>query len=695
MRALGLLLLLAPVLSASARTSGHEVALLLDNSCSMGIESRDARTGERIPPNDPERAAVLGTLLVEGLARGSADRVSVIAFGDNANAPPRPALTADQIRALPYSGGTFFRRPLEEAGQRLRQSTLPRKLFLFFTDGAPEDLRDPREAVTALGLESAPDVETLVIGLYGSEDARQVGQAFLQPLARGPQDLVFVQRPREVVGAFTRGYARVLGSRPETGTLAPGGTRSFEVGRYVVEVLVATASAEPGAAYSATLQGPQGAVPAQASGDNGCPPNVRYANAPRLCQPPHRHYQVFRAANDPNAPSRWTLALPQAPGDVDYGLILRYDLVATLAVPPTARVGEPVQLDARLLFRGKTFDDAAFFGADGFAAVANIEGREVPLRHEGGGRFVADWTPSQPSPDGERTPVQVTFRNAWMEQTARQAVQVEGFLDLALVPNPSSLDFGAWRGERSATRRCQVVDLSRSTNADRVPLTCTARGSVEDGTLTCAPVPGSEADLGGGRKGQPLRYEVCFEARGCCQALAPADLGVTFQGAHAHYAASAVTVPARARVEATGWLRCWWPWLAALAGALFTLWVVLGFVRPHDFDAATCVYVAGSEAGLRRASAQVLRELPGGLRGFYRDARMCLTAGGDFTRTPRAAAVALEAGPAGTTRFITAPGLERKVQRTGRWEPVPPEELAAGFTPHVVYRVGNLYLKWS
>jgi hypothetical protein len=696
MKATSLLLLLVPLLSASAQMSGHEVALLLDNSCSMGTGSQNKQTGESIPPNDPERAAVLGTLLVEGLARGSADRVSVIAFGDNADAPPRSALTADEIRALPYVGGTYFRGPLEEAGRRLRASSLKRKLFLFFTDGAPEDLRDPGEAVTALGLASTPNVETLVIGLYGSADVRQMGEAYLQPLARGPQDLVFVQRPREVVGAFTRGYARVLGSRPETGTLAPGGMKTFDVGRYVVEVLVATASAEPGDAYSATLQGPKGAVPAQSSGDNGCPPNApRYREAPRLCQPPHRHYQVFRAANNPDAPSRWTLALPQGPGDVDYGLILRYDLVATLAVPATARVGEPVQLDAQLLFRGKTFDDEAFFGADGFAAVAHLEGKEVPLRHAGGGRFVADWTPSEPSPAGAVTPVQVTFRNAWMEQTARREVKVEGFLDLTLAPNPSALDFGAWRGERKATRRCEVIDLSRSTNADRVPITCTPKGGVEGGTLTCEPVPGSEADLGNGRKGQPLRYEVCFEASGCCQDLAPTDLGATFQGAHAHYAASAVTVPARARVEATGWLRCWWPWLATAAGLLFTLWLVLGFVRPHDFDAATCVYVAGSEAGLRRSSAQVLRELPGGLRGFYRDARMCLTAGGDFTRTPRAAVVALEAGPAGTTRFLTAAGLERKVQRTGRWEPVPTEEQAAGFTPHVVYRVGNLYLKWS
>jgi hypothetical protein len=687
--------LVLPLLLTGAAGGGNEIVLILDNSCSMGVEARDSVTGRRVPPNDPERAAVLGTLVVEGLARGSADRVSVLAFGDGKDAPPRPAQSADDIRALPYANGTFFRRPLEEAGNRLRSSSLQNRLFLFFTDGIPEDLRDPSEGPRSLGLSESADFETLVIGLFGSDEVRQTGEQFLRPLARNPQDLVFVQTPREVIGAFTRGYARVLGSRPETGSLSAGQSKTFEVGKYVVEVLVATVSASPGPAYTAKLEGPQGNVPSQASGDNGCPPGVRYAGAPKLCQPPHRHYQVFRAPNSPDARSRWTLSLPKGSGDIDYGLILRYDLEASLAVPTTARVGEPVQLDARLLFRGKTFDDETFFQADGFAAVATIDGQEVPLRHAGGGRFVADWTPSEPSRDGASTPVSVTFRNAWMEQGARRAVQVEGFLDLALVPNPASLDFGEWRGERSETRRCSVVDLSRSTNADRVPISCTAQGVVEGGQLSCAPVAGSEADLGNGRKGQPLKYEICFAAEGCCGQLAPPGIGVLFAAGHPQYAAAAVTVPALVRVSETGWLRCWWPWLALAGGMLFFGWVVMGFVRPSDFDPAASVYVAGSELGLKRAAALTLRETPGGTRGFYRNARMCLNAGGDFVRSPRAAVLVLEAGPGGSTRFVTAGGLERKVQRTGKWEPVPAEELALGYTPNVVYRVGNLYMKWS
>ncbi|HEV3052868.1 MAG TPA: vWA domain-containing protein, partial [Longimicrobium sp.] len=560
--------------------------LVLDNSGSMGAGARDEQ-GRSIPPNDPERAAVLGTLIVEGLARGTADRFSVLAFGENADAPPREARTADEIRGLPYASGTFFRRPLAEAGRRLRGSALPRKLFFFFTDGVPNDMRDPSEGPQALGLSATEDFERLIIGLYGSSESRQTGEAFLQPLARSPRDLIFVSTPQEVINAFTRGYARVLGSRPETGRLAPGESKTFEVGKYVVEVLVATASASPGPAYNARLEGPQGAIPSQASGDNGCGPGMpRLANAPRLCAPPYRHYQVFRAPNSPEAPSRWTLSLPAGQGPIDYGLILRYDLTASLAMPPAVRVGEPVQIDARLLFRGKTFDDASFFQERGFSAVATVEGKELPLRHAGEGRFVADWTPMAPSLEGAPTPVQVTFRNEWMEQSASRPVQVEGFLDLALVPNPARLDFGQWRGERKETERCLTVDLSGSTNADRIPINCTAQGSVQGGALRCTPVAGSEAILPGDRKGQPLRYEVCFTAESCCGELAPSGLGVVFAGTHPHYASGAVMVPAEARVSATGLLRCYWPWLVGLAGALFTLWVILGFVRPHDFDPA-------------------------------------------------------------------------------------------------------------
>ena len=162
----------------------------------------------------------------------------------------------------------------------------------------------------------------------------------------------------------------------------------------------------------------------------------------------------------------------------------------------------------------------------------------------------------------------------------------------------------------------------------------------------------------------------------------------------AHYATNAVTVPVHFHVEATGFLRCWWWLLAIIAAVVFAVWFFFGWVRPYSFDAASCVRVSGSELGLKRASALVLREQPGGTRGFYRHARIALNASGDFVRNAKMAVVVVQAGPAFTTSFERAAGIEKK-NRQGHWEPIPQGEWSQGPAPNVVYRLGSLYLKFS
>ncbi|MDP2312630.1 MAG: vWA domain-containing protein [Pseudomonadota bacterium] len=686
-------LLSATLLGTAHASPGVEMALVLDTSCSMATGARVDGTNQVLPPNDPERAAVLGTLVVEGLARGSTDRVTVIGFGADANADPPVVTDAAAIRALPYSGGTFFRRPLEEARRRLEASDREGKLLLFFTDGSPSDVK-PDESPRIAGLDTNDALDTVILGLFGSEDARQQGEIFLRPMARTPDALTFMNDASQVLRAFTNGYARALGSHPEVGTLASGASKTFAVPRFVVEVLAMTASTRPGPAYTATLAGPKGPVPVQAQGDNGCPRSVALGNAPTICDDPRRHYVVFRAPNDPNVASEWTLAVPSAPGDVEYGVILRYDLVPSLVIPPRAQVGDTVPIEAELLFRGQTFDDAAFFSADGFKAVVEVDGQQIPLTQTGDGHFRGSWSPSGPSVDGRPVQAQVRFTNTWLDLSARRPVAIEGFLDLTLAVNPNPLDLGRWRGERGGTRRCATLDLSGSTNADRVPVTCTPSGFDAALVATCTPVPGSEATVGSGT-GQPLRWEVCAEAPGCCDAAAGTTAVVTLMGANPHYAPGAVRVPVGYTVDPTGFLRCWWPWIAGGVGTLTGLWLVVGFLRPHDFDPAATVRIAGSEAGLKRGTALVLREQPGGRRGFYRDGRACLSGDGDFLRKPGLAILVLEAGAGGSTRFRKAAGLEKKNRRTGKWEPVETGELTLGYTPGVVYRVGNLHVKFE
>ena len=128
-------------------------------------------------------------------------------------------------------------------------------------------------------------------------------------------------------------------------------------------------------------------------------------------------------------------------------IILRYELVAELSLPPTARVGDAVPIEGRLLFRGQVFQDDAFFTADGFTAALRVDGASIPLTHVGGGRFQGTWTPPSPGP----RQATLAFTTSWLETTARQPIAVEGFLDLTLRPDPNPLDLGTWRGERRPT----------------------------------------------------------------------------------------------------------------------------------------------------------------------------------------------------------------------------------------------------
>lgn len=153
--------------------------------------------------------------------------------------------------------------------------------------------------------------------------------------------------------------------------------------------------------------------------------------------------------------------------------------------------------------------------------------------------------------------------------------------------------------------------------------------------------------------------------------------------------------PPRPVLEVLGELPWGWITPVGLGSLALLLWIVAGFLRPRAFAPSASVRIAGSRRGLSRAPDQRLVELPGGRPGFWRHARVAVTADGSMVRRVGRAVVVLRAGSRGTTAFVRGAGLERFERRSRRWRTLTAEELAAGFESGRTYRAGDLHLKFG
>ena len=674
------MVLLWSLLSTAQADPGSEIVVILDNSCSMAVET--GFNGVQIPPNDPDRLAVLGAAAVSALGSHGDDRVTVVGFGETAQSSPPTTLTQPDIRGWSYTNGTFFREPLTEANRIFDASQRDAKLLLFLTDGVPspeDNIGSPADMRAIFNPDQHSDVSVLAIGLFNHPDVRQVGTTLLGAITRGPEDLQAVDSAEGVVDAFTVGFARAIGSRPETGQLTSNGRHQVKVGKYVSEVLAITVSREPGAPFSAKLVSPWEELAPIGSGDNGCSPQVKARILPSLCAEPRRHYQVFRGTNNPEHKTEWALSLKSTPGPVQFGIILRYDLIAGLDVPATTTAGKAVPISARLIFKDQTFDDPEFFGADGFTAVAEIAGQQVPLTHSGGGIFAGTWTPADDSEQVRSELVGVTFSNNWMHQSAQQAISVNPPPYTLVLDGPLTLE--PIPSEWGPQTLCGELSMARSRNIEAQEVTCLVSDQPLSVDFTCT------------RSG-PTTLSVCAQTqRWCCGKSGEVTVTAAGPGGTPPRTAGSVSVPWK--VKSPGFLKCYWLPIALTLSAIVLGWFIWGWIKPHRFDESASITIAGSEKGLRRATPQLLEECMGGKRGFYRNARICLNGAGDVIRKPGQAALFIEAGPNKTAIFRKAAGLERRDRRTRKWEPLAPEELAEGYMPNVLYRMSDLYIRFE
>lgn len=656
---------------APPSSSGTEWVLILDNSASMsgGLKLTTNGVTTSIPATDPDRLSVVATLIFRAML-DKADHLTILTFDSSGKGRYRelPA-QPDAIRALSFDQSTPFTGPLRRAREILTTSTLPARVLLLVTDGGPseDDMLDAAQARALLGVDrGTPSFAVHSLGLTGGNAAiASIQRDFLGPLG----ELLRIDSAQELVKSFTKVFAAQIHSRPESGELASGGAFSFPVGRYVTSVLVNMASSGSSGPFEAQLLADGKPVPTTGeSGDNHC------------ATPPCHTYQVMKAEHDPELAQRFTLLLARASGPVAYGVILRYDLAAELVqVPASAQVGEEIEVRARILWHGETFRDPAFFQADGFAATIELNGVTQPLQLRADGTFGGRVKATTAGPQ----PLRAHFVNHWLSLAAAAELQVKDWLPLVLSARPDPLDFGSWRGEREGSQRCAELDLSGSRNANRVPLEVIASG-LPDGVTLVTPAP---LKLDGDRA------SVCLQVRGCCgdlQALTGARLSV--RGRDPHYHPAAIAVGIAFAVKHTPWWTCWWRTIVAVGVSLWLAFVIWGFVRPYDFDTDATIHLAKNEAALARGSGRRLRDLPGGRRGFYRDARVRFDSSGNAASSHRGAILILRA--AGGEPLITAhTTIEQKSPRTRKWEALPVPIEPGTIRRGVAYRSGDFYFR--
>jgi hypothetical protein len=266
-----------------------------------------------------------------------------------------------------------------------------------------------------------------------------------------------------------------------------------------------------------------------------------------------------------------------------------------------------------------------------------------------------------------------------MQQAAQQSLTVNPppydlVLDgpLTLEPIPS---------EWGPKTLCGELSMAASRNIAAQEVTCAVTDQPLSVDFTC-------------ERSGPTAITVCATTdRWCCGKSGEVIVTATGPGGSPPRTADSEVVPWK--VESPGFLQCYWLPIALTLAAGVLGWIIWGLVRPFKFDEAASITIAGSEKGLRRATPQLLEECPGGKRGFYRNARICLNGAGDIVRKPKQAAIFIEAGPNRTAIFRKAGGLERRDRRTRKWEALSEEDLAEGYMPNVLYRMSDLYIRFE
>jgi len=268
----------------------------------------------------------------------------------------------------------------------------------------------------------------------------------------------------------------------------------------------------------------------------------------------------------------------------------------------------------------------------------------------------------------------------------------------AYVRLPPILDFGPLRSGCQAEAHCQTLDFGGSQSLEGLLLRVERLSGWSDLELQLLHEQrseqlevGSTLDL---RYQSALPLQICYRAPDCQRPPEEpsAFLKISPIDPRLQDPQRAGQSLMSAQVKANTWWECHLWWLLLLNGALMLLLWIYGLTSPAAFSSSAMLRVANKESMLRRDPGRPLRSLPGGRRGFYREARCCFDPSGYTPSCRRGHILQLRAEVGYQIRVISR-GSQIERRSRGRWIDISKGTEGAErlLMPNAIYRVNQAF----
>lgn len=364
------------------------------------------------------------------------------------------------------------------------------------------------------------------------------------------------------------------------------------------------------------------------------------------------------------------------------------------ALPSKCYVGSPCPVALKIL---SPSEPKARQLSDAFLRSASLQG-EIVVNGEGVGsiqkssrnQWSGNFIPTLPG----NAQLELRLSGEGQELSAESQLAIHWPLELRV---PERIDLGSVPTGRSWLQTCQNLDLGASRGAEEQrfrleveqPEGCRAAVLLNEGGIGVPLSSGHEIEVG-----SDLAIPICLRSPRCGKGELQDNIKLHLSPVESAFADQASTVHLSWQLEGRSWLSCQSWWLGIVAALLLLIFIIYGFTSPAVFDHADELRVASNERNLSRALPRRLRELPGGRSGWYRPARVCLSADGNTSRSPSNALLVIEASAGGVLLSARGGSLRRLNPRTRKLEDVP-EQQNHPLSRHAVYEIGGLYIRFS